>query len=116
LRYQGATLSPRQVRTITSLRTRSSKATRPQAECFASVETDVMPAKEICISAIMTWFPSLNVIYQLKKLRILWKRARFLFVALCFKMLRVALKSDDHLASPPGPEQTCAARVTKFVY
>jgi hypothetical protein len=76
LRCQGAISSPRRVSTIISLRTRGSKATRPQAECFAHVETDVKSANQICISAIMMWFPTLDVTYQLRELRIFWKGAR----------------------------------------
>jgi hypothetical protein len=62
-----------------------------------------MPGNQICIKAIVTYLPSFNAAYQLRELRIFWKK-RVLFVALFSKWL--AFELEEHLTSPLGPEQT----------
>jgi hypothetical protein len=42
------------------------------------------------------------------------EKSAVLFLALFTEML--ALKTDEHLASPLGPEQTCAVRCHKQLY
>lgn len=55
----------------------------------------------------MMYLPSLNVAYQLRKLSVSFKE-RVLIVASLSDV--PSLETEDHLASSPGPEQTCVAR------
>jgi hypothetical protein len=67
-----------------------------------------VPASQICIKAIMTQLLGLNVADLFERITYFLKKRRVLFVALFSKML--ALEAADQLASPLGPDQTCAAR------
>jgi hypothetical protein len=81
----------------------------PQAECFASAEKDSVSASQPNL-----YYGICNVAAQFECCRVSVKRITYfpknsanLFVAFFSEML--ALKSEDHLTSPFGPQKKYAA-------
>jgi hypothetical protein len=95
-------LPPWQICANISLRTRSSKVTYPKLNvCHVLQQTLCQPTKFVLAQLVAQFGCNLSA----KKIRyFLWGGSAFEFVALYFEML--VLKTEDHLASSLGPEQT----------